>query len=71
MYHGGILDSTKCGTSLDHGVAAVGYGDNYFIVRNSWGASWGENGYVRISTDDEANGGICGILLQASYPQAL
>lgn len=69
LYRGGILDSKNCGTNLDHGVAAVGYGDNYFIVRNSWGASWGEDGYVRISTDDETNGGICGILLQASYPE--
>ena len=46
MYTSGILDSTKCGTSLDHAVAAVGYGTEngveYYIVRNSWGANWGE-----------------------------
>jgi len=42
MYTGGILDSTKCGINLDHGVLAVGYGENYFIVKNSWGASWGD-----------------------------
>jgi C1A family cysteine protease len=46
MYTSGILDSTKCGTNLDHAVAAVGYGTEngveYYIVRNSWGANWGE-----------------------------
>merc|ERR1711862_97568 len=52
MYSGGILKSglfLKCGTNLDHGVLAVGYGDGYFKVKNSWGASWGEEGFLRIS----------------------
>jgi C1A family cysteine protease len=63
MYSGGILDSSKCGTSLDHAVAAVGYGTEngveYYIVRNSWGSSWGEHGYIRIAA--KAGLGICGI----------
>jgi len=46
QYQSGILDSTECGTKLDHAVAAVGYGSeggkDYYIVRNSWGPSWGE-----------------------------
>lgn len=71
-YSSGVLDSTDCGTSLDHGVLAVGYGTesgkDYFLVKNSWGASWGESGYVKIAAADEANGGICGILKSASYP---
>jgi C1A family cysteine protease len=72
FYKGGILDSTACGQNLDHGVAAVGYGTEngkaYFIVRNSWGASWGEKGYVRIAKNDSVKGGVCGIALSASYP---
>ena len=64
-YTGGVIDDASCGTNLDHGVAAVGYTSNSFIVRNSWGASWGVEGYVQISNSDR---NICGILLQPSYP---
>eukprot|EP01017_Pseudomicrothorax_dubius_P024561 TRINITY_DN2609_c0_g1_i2.p1 TRINITY_DN2609_c0_g1~~TRINITY_DN2609_c0_g1_i2.p1 ORF type:complete len:403 (+),score=116.29 TRINITY_DN2609_c0_g1_i2:112-1209(+) len=74
FYSGGILDSKACGTSLDHGVLAVGYGDEsgkqYFIVKNSWGPSWGEKGYVRIARTSGAGPGICGIAEMASYPTA-
>jgi len=69
-YTGGILNSTACGTSLDHAVTAVGYGtekgQEYYIVRNSWGASWGESGYIRIAAVDGA--GICGIQLESLWP---
>ena len=72
-YSGGVITSTKCGTTLDHGVLIAGYGvDNgikYWLVKNSWGVDWGENGYVKIersdSTDDK---GICGIAMEASFP---
>lgn len=74
FYHSGIITSTKCGTNLDHGVLLVAYGsDNgvdYWTIKNSWGPTWGENGYVRVaanfaSTNDP---GICGIAMQPSYP---
>ena len=72
FYSKGILDGTACGQNLDHGVTAVGYGKEngkeYFIVRNSWGASWGEAGYIRIAKNDSVKGGVCGIALSASYP---
>jgi C1A family cysteine protease len=52
-YQGGVLNSKSCGTQLDHGVIIVGYGtegtQDYWIVRNSWGAGWGESGYIRIA----------------------
>jgi len=63
LYSGGIL-SSGCGTNLDHGVLAVGYTDSAFKVKNSWGASWGESGYLQIST----SGNTCGIHSDASYP---
>jgi hypothetical protein len=73
FYSGGVLDSYKCGTDLDHGVLIVGYGNekgiDYWLVKNSWGSSWGDNGYIKIkrsnSTDDI---GICGIASSPSYP---
>jgi len=71
MYSGGIFDSAACGTKLDHAVAAVGYGSEggkeYYIVRNSWSASWGDMGYIKIAAEPGA--GICGIQLDALYPE--
>jgi C1A family cysteine protease len=66
MYSSGILKG-NCGTNLDHGVVVVGYGTDYFKVRNSWGSSWGENGYIRIGRG-VAPHGECGILMDGSYP---
>lgn len=70
-YTGGIITGSACGTKLDHGVLAVGFGtDNgvkYIKVKNSWGASWGENGYVRIGV--ESGAGVCGINQSASQPK--
>ena len=63
MYKSGILDSDDCGTELDHAVTAVGYGSDdgqdYYLVRNSWGPTWGENGYIKIAAKEGK--GICGI----------
>jgi cathepsin L len=69
-YKSGIITSEECGTSLDHAVLAVGYGSEngveYYIVKNSWAADWGENGYVRIGAVDGL--GICGIQQLSVYP---
>jgi C1A family cysteine protease len=71
MYSSGVYTGT-CGTNLDHGVLAVGYGvDNgtkYWKVKNSWSDSWGEGGYIRMEKGKDQYGGQCGILLGASYP---
>jgi C1A family cysteine protease len=71
-YTSGIL-STTCTTSLNHGVAVVGYGQegatNFWIIRNSWGATWGEQGYVRIADDGkDGSKGYCGVNMVPSYP---
>ena len=71
-YTSGILNSSACGTSLDHGVLAVGYGTEdgqaYYLVKNSWGASWGDNGYVKIANNGDG-AGICGIQMSAVRPK--
>jgi len=71
FYSGGVFKEAGCGTNLDHGVAVVGYGneggDDYYIVRNSWGPSWGEQGYIKIAAVE--GDGICGIQMQPVYPQ--
>ncbi|KAJ3678419.1 hypothetical protein LUZ60_002222 [Juncus effusus] len=70
LYKSGVF-TARCGTDLDHGVAAVGYGTengvDYWIVRNSWGPNWGEEGYIRLQRN-VGGAGKCGIASMASYP---
>jgi len=69
FYSSGILDDNSCGTQLDHGVLAVGYdvltNKKYWIVKNSWGTSWGNDGYVWIAR--KTGQGMCGINMENSY----
>jgi len=69
FYTSGVFDDWSCGTQLDHGVLAVGFESGYWIVKNSWGASWGESGYFRLARRSTGTG-MCGITLQASYATA-
>jgi len=67
-YTSGVITSSLCGTNIDHAVAITGYNQsgNYYIVRNSWGASWGNKGYVWIGMS--SGKGICGINQYVAYP---
>ena len=73
LYHSGVFTG-KCGTNLDHGVLVVGYGTelntDYYLVKNSWGTTWGDKGYIKLGRGEQFNNGKgqCGILLEASYP---
>jgi C1A family cysteine protease len=74
FYSSGVV-SNGCGTALDHNVAVVGYGkaqgQDAFYIKNSWGADWGVNGYIYISTSPLINKGqgACGILTEPTYPK--
>lgn len=72
-YSSGVITGSSCGTNLDHGVLIVGYGvENgikYWLVKNSWSSSWGDQGYVKIERSDSASDpGVCGIAMQPSFP---
>jgi len=74
LYSRGVYSDPDCGDQLDHGVLVVGYGYDYknnmdyWIVKNSWGPDWGENGYIRIQRNINKKSGLCGIAIQPTIP---
>ena len=75
LYSSGVLDSDSCGTQIDHGVLIVGYGtennQDYWLVKNSWGNTWGDEGYIKIARSESDNDiGVCGIATFPSFPVA-
>jgi len=72
FYSGGVYRNSKCtAAGIDHGVLTVGYGDDngdeYWLVKNSWGEDWGDEGYIKIARNEN---NMCGIAADASYPTA-
>ena len=81
-YTGGVWYDKDCedvtADMLDHAVLLVGYGttaatatngaEDYWIVKNSWGSKWGEDGYIRMKRNVRSDSGLCGLAIDASYP---
>ena len=73
FYTSGVMDNTNCGHNLDHAVLAVGYGTDadsgkdYWLVKNSWASTWGDNGYIKMGMVE--GDGICGVQMDPLYPK--
>lgn len=69
LYGGGIFDA-ECSSDINHAVIAVGYDleEGYILIKNSWGESWGEDGYIRLALGLNDGDGQCGVATLASYP---
>ena len=78
FYESGVITFEDCGSAENHGVLAVGFGIDtdhgpYWLVRNSWGTSWGESGYFRIGQFNvfQMDSGYCGFMKDMYYPQVI
>ncbi|KAL7185404.1 hypothetical protein ACSBR2_027360 [Camellia fascicularis] len=69
FYSGGVF-TEACGTELGYGVTAIGYGTGtkYWLTKNPWGTSWGEEGYIRMQRDIDPKEALYSIAMVASYP---
>ncbi|XP_031130221.1 ervatamin-B-like [Ipomoea triloba] len=72
QHYGSGVFANDCGSGSLHAITVVGYdatmeGDKYWLVKNSWGTTWGENGYIKMARD-MVEGGLCGLAKMASYP---
>ncbi|XP_048545627.1 ervatamin-C-like [Triticum urartu] len=80
QYRGGLFDG-PCNTTLGHAMTLVGYGTtghsdpygepegvDFWLLKNTWSTAWGEAGYMRLRRGAEAKGGVCGVMLEATYP---
>jgi len=74
-YQSGVLNSAACGTNLDHAITGIGYGtesgQQYYIIRNSWGSNWGVGGYIKIATESGRSKGICGIQQESVWSKVV
>ena len=67
-YKSGVYNNVDCPTTVNHAVQTVGWGNDavsgldYFIVRNSWGQTWGDHGYIKMAASSTLPLGICGML---------
>jgi len=74
VYSSGVFSNSGCGTTLDHAVVLVGWGTesvggDYYILRNSWGTTWGESGYMKLGRGSAyGKAGECGVLSKPYYP---
>lgn len=65
FYKGGIYSDPSCTRSVNHAVLVVGYGPDYWLIKNSWGRNWGEQGFIRFRRNGN---NMCGIADWASFP---
>jgi len=75
LYKEGVFDDVECGKNgiINHGALVVGYGNTadgtgYWLVKNSWGEDWGDDGYIRLKKDTSLDYGTCSISRVMTFP---
>lgn len=72
LYSDGVLSQPDCGTNVNHAVLAVGYDtdsdQSYWLIKNSWSADWGDDGYIKLEMDSSQKYDTCAIAAYAFYP---